>query len=129
LGDAKRVVIVDDEEDIVTYLAALLTDNGYEVWTATDGREGLGIIRDTKPDLVCLDILMPGETGLSLFRKIRTDSELERLPVIIISGMSYSGNVSGGSGPEAWDIAPPEAYIEKPVKPGPFLEAVKAVIG
>jgi CheY-like chemotaxis protein len=120
-------VIVDDEEDVVTYLAALLGDNGYEVGTATDGREGFGLIRDTRPDLICLDILMPGETGLSLYRRIRSDPGLEGIPVIIISGMNYRGSVAGEAG--AGDIPPPDAYIEKPVKPGPFLETVRAVIG
>jgi CheY-like chemotaxis protein len=123
---SKRIVIVDDEEDVVTYLAALLDDNGYEVRTATDGREGFKLIRETRPDLVCLDILMPGETGLSLFLKIRSDPALSRLPVIIISGMNYQAAVEKN---EVAGVPPPEMYIEKPVKPGPFLDAVRSVIG
>jgi CheY-like chemotaxis protein len=127
--EAKKVVIVDDEEDVVTYLAALLDDNGYDVFTATDGREGFRLIKDARPDLVCLDILMPGETGLSLYRKVRSDPELAHLHVIIISGMNYEGAVEAESADGAADIPPPERYIEKPVKPGPFLDAVRSVIG
>lgn len=126
---AREVVIVDDEQDVVTYLMALLTDNDYEVRTATDGQEALRIIRSSKPDLICLDILMPGETGLSLYRKIRTDPDLEKIPVIIVSGMNYSRDVAADADLQGSDIPPPEAYIEKPIKPGPFLETVRAVIG
>jgi CheY-like chemotaxis protein len=125
----KRVVIIDDEEDVATYLAALLSDNGYEVHTAADGREGLEIVKSTKPDLVCLDILMPVETGISLYRKIKADPTVSTVPVIIISGMNYGEQVGGKDDPAADDIPEPEHYLEKPVKPAQFLETVRAIIG
>lgn len=125
----KRVVIVDDEEDVVLYLSMILTDHGYEVQSAGGGREGLALIKQTKPDLVCLDILMPIETGLSLFKKVRTDPELEDLPVIIISGMDLSEKMADDDEGVGAQIRKPEGYLEKPVKPEQLLETVKAVIG
>ncbi len=128
-SDPKKVVIVDDEEDVVLYLSMILIDHGYEVQSASGGREGLELIKAERPDLVCLDILMPVETGLSLFRKIRSDPNLDGLPVIIISGMDLSEKMADeedGTGPM---IKQPEGYLEKPVKPDQLLDTVKAVIG
>ena len=119
----KKVVIIDDEKDVVTYLAAMLLDNDYEVHTATNGKAGFDLVKQLKPDLVCLDILMPGETGVSLFRKIRSSAGLKKIPVIIISGMSFGDEVGNG------DLRPPEHYMEKPVRPDQFLETVRSVIG
>jgi CheY-like chemotaxis protein len=128
-GNPKKVVIVDDEEDVVMYLSDLLGDNGYDVSSASDAREGLQLIKDRKPDLVCVDILMPVETGFSLYRKIRTDPDTRGIPVIIISGMSYSDQEAGEHETCNGDIPPPDHYMEKPVKPGPFLEVVRGIIG
>lgn len=128
-SEPKRVVIVDDEEDVVLYLSMILSDNGYEVRSAGGGRDGLELIKTIRPDLVCLDILMPVETGLSLFRKIRTDPELDHLPVIIISGMDLSEKMADEDEGVGNHIRQPEGYLEKPVKPDQLLETVKAVIG
>ncbi len=125
----RKVVIVDDEQDVVTYLTALLSDNDFEVRSATDGQEALRIIGTVKPDLICLDILMPGETGLSLYRKIRSMPDIKEIPVIIVSGMNYSRDVAAESPLTGSDIPPPEAYVEKPIKPGPFMEIVESVLG
>lgn len=125
----KTVVIVDDEEDVVAYLSALLGDNGYLVRTANNGRDGYEIVKQVKPDLVCLDILMPVETGVSLFKKIRMDEDTGGIPVIIISGMDFQEKVATGNGGTLNHIPPPEKYLEKPVKPAQFLDTVREVIG
>lgn len=128
-NEPKRVLIIDDEVDVVTFLAALLSDNGYEVLTTVDGREGLEIVKTMKPDLVCLDILMPKETGISLYMKIKADPDVGGVPVIIISGMGCGGHMVGEEDIEAGDIPAPEEFIEKPVRPAQFLETVRAIIG
>ena len=61
---AKKILVIDDEPEMVTFLATLLEDNGYEILTATDGDEGLTKIKNEKPDLVSLDLLMPNKTGI-----------------------------------------------------------------
>ncbi len=120
-ADCKKVVVIDDEEDVVTYLDALLKDNGYEVYAAQGGRDGLDLIKRVKPDLICLDILMPGETGMSLYRRIRNDSDIKDVPVLIISGMNYRR--------ESEEVSPPQGYIEKPITPGSLIETVRSLIG
>lgn len=127
--DAKKIVIIDDEEDVVMYLAAILADNGFEVATATDGREGIRLVQEIRPDLVCLDILMPGETGFSLYRKIKEDMNLGTMPVLIISGMSYEQGGESGARSELDDLPAPDHYIEKPVQPEKFLKTVRTIIG
>jgi len=120
-ANSKKVVVIDDEEDVTTYLEALLEDHGYDVYTALGGADGLKLIKRVKPDLICLDILMPGETGISLYRRIRGDSETKDVPVVIISGMNYRR--------EDAEVPPPEGYIEKPVTPGALIETVRSLIG
>lgn len=82
----KKVLVVDDEKNIRLLLVEELTDEGYDVVTAENGAVALEMIQAEKPDLVTLDIKMPGEDGLSILRKIR---EIEYdLPVIICSAYS-----------------------------------------
>jgi DNA-binding response OmpR family regulator len=82
----KKVLVVDDEKNIRLLLVEELTDEGYDVVTAKNGAVALEMIQAEKPDLVTLDIKMPGEDGLSILRKIR---EIEYdLPVIICSAYS-----------------------------------------
>lgn len=82
----KKVLVVDDEQNIRLLLKEELTDEGYDVVLAKNGAAALEIIKEEKPDLVTLDIKMPGEDGLSVLRRIR---EIEYdLPVIICSAYS-----------------------------------------
>ena len=82
----KKVLVVDDEKNIRLLLKEELTDEGYDVMTAESGAAALEMIQADKPDLVTLDIKMPGEDGLTILRKIR---EIEYdLPVIICSAYS-----------------------------------------
>ncbi len=64
----KKILVIDDEQDMVTFLSTLLEDNGYEVATASDGEVGLEKVKSLKPDLVSLDLLMPNKTGIKMFR-------------------------------------------------------------
>ncbi len=120
----RKILIVDDEPDIVMYLKLLLENNGYQVVSACDGREGLELARTEQPDLVCLDIMMPKKTGVALYQEIKTDPELKKLPCIIISayesaysfkGQAFRRMVRDRSIPE------PLRFFEKPVDVPAFL--------
>jgi len=123
-ADRKKILIVDDEPDIVMYLRLLLENSGYEVVSASDGREGLELARAEKPDLVCLDIMMPKKTGVALYQEIKTDPELKVLPCVIISayesaysfkGQAFRRMVQDRSIPE------PLRFFEKPIDVPTFL--------
>jgi DNA-binding response OmpR family regulator len=72
----KKVLIVDDEPDVVTYLTLLLENDGYTVYSASSAEEGFDLVEIVEPDLVCLDIMMPKQLGLSLYEK--TSSKTSR---------------------------------------------------
>ncbi len=87
----KKILVVDDEKNIRLLLQEELTDEGYDVLLAESGAKALDIIKSDKPDLVTLDIKMPGEDGLSILRKIR---EIEYdLPVIICSAYELKNKI------------------------------------
>ncbi|MBF0241253.1 MAG: response regulator [Desulfamplus sp.] len=84
----KKILIVDDDPNIRDYLVALLEDNGYDTCTASNVKDGLKIVKEYKPDLITLDLEMPGEWGPRFYRQLSQDNELKNTPVIVISGLS-----------------------------------------
>jgi CheY-like chemotaxis protein len=128
---AKKILIVDDEPDMVTFLATLLEDHGYETVSAADGDEGLEKVKTEKPDLISLDLLMPNKTGIKMFRELRKDATTSNIPVVMVTGFG-KGDVPQMDFKE-WikqrSVKPPEAYIEKPVDKNLFLDSIKKAIG
>lgn len=84
----KKILIVDDDPNIRDYLVSLLEDNGYATCTANDVRDGLRVAKEYKPDLITLDLEMPGEWGPRFYRQLSQDKELKNTPIIVISGLS-----------------------------------------
>jgi CheY-like chemotaxis protein len=129
---SKKVVLVDDEEDIVLYLQTALEDAGLVALTASNASDGLELIREEAPDLVCLDILMPGESGMSLFQKLRSDPTLKEIPVLITSGLNISkelGDIDYRLLPDGTRLPEPEGIVEKPLTAEQFIAAVTSLIG
>ena len=129
--ETKKILLVDDEPDVVFFLQTALEDNGYEVFTATSALDGLEEIHREKPSLVCLDVLMPEESGISLFQKLRTDPELENIPILIYSGLSLSRDLDKIDFLKLEDgtaLREPEGFLEKPVDIDDFLSLVKSVL-
>ncbi len=121
------VAIVDDEQDITTFLGLALEDHGYRVVTINDAGNSLTALRDQPPDLICLDLLMPHRTGASLFKEIRSDSCLANVPVLILSGLNASEDLSEILGIET-DDEPTIDYLEKPIVRDTFLETVASLL-
>ncbi|MCA1784692.1 MAG: DVU0259 family response regulator domain-containing protein [Desulfotignum sp.] len=115
----KRILIVDDDPNILDYLEALFKDNGYDAYTARDAKEGLKMAMEQKPDLVTLDIEMPGDWGPRFYRQMVQEKSLKNVPVIVISGLS--GNVHA--------IPKAIASIKKPFDREKLLGIVKDAIG
>ncbi len=128
---AKKILIIDDEPDMVTFLCALLEDHGYVTITATDGEEGMTKVKSEKPDLISLDLLMPNKTGIKMFRELRKDDEVKDIPVVMVTGFGKDDVPSMDF--KEWiqkrAIKPPEAYIEKPVNKEVLLDAIKKALG
>ena len=121
-----RILVVDDDPDIVKYLELILRDNGYEVLTAPGGAEGLALARSEHPDLICLDIAMPEPTGVRVYRDLRDDPELRSIPVVMITGVlpQFREFIHRRK-----RVPPPDGYIAKPFEVAELLATVERVLG
>ncbi len=125
---AKKVLVVDDELDIRTFIITLLETEGYKPLSAKDGKEGLEIARQNKPSLIILDVMMPKESGITMYRALKNDPELKDTPVIMLSALAkktffHSQKVLDEYKEEK--IPEPSVYIEKPPEPEELLEAIQ----
>ncbi len=128
----KKVLIVDDDLDVTKFVSKLVERTGYQAIVAKNGVEGMGKVREDKPDLIILDILMPKESGIRMYRELKTNDLLKDIPVIVLSAIAPKSffrsqkvldEFSGHSVPE------PEAYIEKPEEPEELIELMKKILG
>lgn len=110
---SKTILVVDDEPDIRTYLKTLFSKEDYQVETAADGEEGLETAQRVKPDLIFLDILMPKRTGIMLYRKLRKDTGVAQIPIVILTGLAQYRSFFAQ---DFEAVSPPDAFVEKPPK-------------
>jgi CheY-like chemotaxis protein len=121
----KKILIIDDEPDTITFLATWLEDQGYLTCSATDGHLGMEMIRSEAPDLVLMDVKMPGRTGMQLYRDIRTDPAFAELPVIFISGVAEYHLFSR----DCEQLPEPTARLDKPVDLNALQNAINLAWG
>ena len=121
----KTVLIVDDEPDVRTYLTAVLKHHGYTVVTADAAQSGLEIVQRVNPDVICLDIVMPKESGISLYRQLRGDSRFQSIPVVIVSGVAPAQEFDFRDFAPDPSVPAPEEYFEKPVDVDRFLAVIE----
>jgi two-component system response regulator MtrA len=117
------VLVVDDDEDTVQIMATMLRGEGFEVREAFDGASALRSIDERRPDLVLLDLMMPGMDGLEVLRRIRRDPRHPGLPVILVTARTGDEDVLGGYRGGA------DYYIIKPVTRRQLLHGVGLVLG
>lgn len=115
----KKILIVDDDPDIVKYLEEFFGDNGYETCSASDGSEAMPMVKKEKPDLITLDLDMPEEWGPRFYRKLVKEKEFKNMPVVVISGLA--GN--------RYAIQKAVGSLTKPFDRDELLKIVKGAIG
>ena len=128
---SKKVLSVDDDPDIISFVVTVLEENDYIPLEANNGEEGLAKIREEKPDLVILDVLMPRQSGIKMYRELKTDDSLKNIPVIILSGITRRTFLRSQEALTEFgdqNVPEPEAYIEKPVAPEELAEMIKKII-
>ena len=125
---AKKILIVDDESEAIDYASAVLEENGYIAIGAEDGIEGIEKVRAEKPDLVLLDIMMPGKGGIAMYRDLRKKQETKDIPVIIITGVARGQRFEESMMRKDPHIPLPDGYIEKPMKPEGLLRLVEKLL-
>jgi CheY-like chemotaxis protein len=125
MNEKKTILVVEDEEDVRTYITALFQDHGYEILTAENGIDGFDLAKSKKPDLITLDIAMPDQSGMRTFRMFKDSDELKEIPVIIITGMGENVNsfIKRLKG-----FSQPEGFMGKPVDPEKLIKMVSDLI-
>ena len=121
----KKILIIDDELDVNIYLETVLKSNGFDALSINNVENAMNSVRKFHPKLICLDIMMPKETGISFYSKLRKDKKFSNIPVIIISGVVESEKFDFYSFVSDKSIPPPECYMEKPINVEKFIKKVK----
>jgi CheY-like chemotaxis protein len=124
--ERKTILIVEDEADEVAYLTALFTDNGFAVVSAANGQEGLEKARSGRPHLITLDISMPAESGVRMFRELQNDPATADIPVIIITGVSHEFKHFIETRRQ---VRPPAGYFDKPPDREQLLAKITEILG
>ena len=115
----KKILIIDDEADIITFLETLFQKEGYETCTANDGVVGREVLKRENPDLITLDLQMPKDTGTDFYRKICRDEKYKNIPVIVISGIPGRHLA----------VPKPAAVFDKPIDKEALMKVVREKIG
>ncbi|MFZ5787018.1 MAG: response regulator [Acidobacteriota bacterium] len=125
------ILVVDDDPDVTTFLASVLMDGGFKVTVANSGLAALERLREGLPDLISLDLVMPGHSGIRVLHDLRKRPEWSRIPVMVVSGHAREPEVRTGLDDVLADstISGPSLYLEKPVTPQSYLDAVRHVLG
>jgi two-component system phosphate regulon response regulator PhoB len=128
----KKVLVVDDDADVTKLVSKLVERAGYEAITAPNGMEGMGKIREDRPDLVILDVLMPKQSGIRMYRELKTDELFKDIPVIILSAIAPKSFFRSQQVLDEFrgqSVPQPEAYMEKPEEPEELVELMKKLLG
>ena len=120
--DQKKILIVDDEPDLVEMLTLRLEANDYQVISASDGQEGLDKARTEKPDLIILDLMLPKIDGYKLCRMLKFDEKYKQIPIVLFTARAQESDIKIGEEVGA------DAYVTKPFEPDILLDKVAELL-
>ncbi len=129
--EKKKVLVVDDEIDMRIYISTVLKSSGFEPVTTREGSEAIRKAKEDRPDLIVLDVMMPGEGGAETYRELKQDSDLCDIPVILMSAVkkdTFLHYLQMLNARLTHSIPPPFTYLEKPVEPEDLAGAAKAAL-
>ncbi len=121
--DKKRILVVDDEEDVLKTVSFRLESFGYEVITAKDGMEGLEKARNGSPDLIVLDLMLPKIDGYKVCVLLKNDKRYSRIPIVMFTAKAGDADKKMGL-----DLGA-DAYIMKPFEPEELLKTIDVLLG
>jgi len=122
--EKKVVVCIEDELEMIDLVKLILGRKGFDLVGAVGGREGLETVRNLKPDLVLLDLMMPDMDGWEVYQQMKADDELKEIPVIVVTAKAQSIDKVLGL-----HIAKVDDYVTKPFGPQELLQSVNKVLG
>lgn len=127
----KKVLVIDDDPDVRLFNASVVQELGCVPIEAANGEEGQQMVAQESPDLIVLDVMMPLQSGIRLYRKLKTDAAFAGIPVIILSGISQRSFLKSQEALAAFgggDVPAPAAYIEKPADAETLSDQIKELI-
>ena len=138
----KKILIVDDEPDAISFVGTVLEDNDYDYISADNGVEGIDLARKEKPDAILLDLIMPEKSGIMMFQEVKKDPELRDIPVVIVSGASEVTGIDfknfifkhpvrqkkDSEKDASSQFFTPDEFVEKPIDPDELINAIKKVL-
>ena len=148
MTNLQKILIVEDEEPTILFISQILENHDYQYSVARNGREALESMKADPPSLVLLDIMMPRKSGVNVYQQMKKDQDLEKIPIIIVTGVSHVTGVDMKTGEEEvketygddfargfgaiikekLDSFTPEDFIEKPVDPPVLLAKIKEIL-
>ena len=117
------VLLIDDDPDFVEATCTVLESAPYEVLVAYNGDEGLTVAQEAQPDLIILDVIMPGEDGFRVLDRLRADPALAPIPVMMLTSLP-----NGLSATSAGDATLVEDYVDKPIRPAELLQRISKLL-
>ncbi len=120
---AKKILIIEDDKFLRELIGQKLLKEGYDIIEAVDGEKGIKSVKDEKPDLVLLDLILPGMDGFEVLIKIKEDSEIAQIPVIILSNLGQKDDIEKGLKMGAVDY-----LIKAHFTPGEIIDKIKVVL-
>ena len=122
----KKILFIDDDEDLLRSFQVTLESKGYEVIPISNGKEGFSRLKTEKPDLLVLDVMMESELeGYNLLHVIKKEAEFTDLPIIILTGMVDQLGVNLYSGVEDMPMLPNVKYQDKPIDPLALIDLIE----
>ena len=120
---AKKILIVEDDKFLRELIARKLTDEAFDIVEAVDGEEGIKKIKETKPDLILLDLILPSIDGFEVLSRVKEDASLASIPIIILSNLGQKEEVEKGLKLGAVDY-----LIKAHFTPGEIIEKIKNIL-
>jgi len=126
-----NILVVEDDLHMRIFITTVLETSGYNAIATKDGKEGIRKVKEDRPDLIILDVMMPEEGGVSMYRQLKTDNKLKNIPVVMLSGVeseTFSHSLKMMNIGVEDPLPDPEAYVEKPPKAEELLNIVQKLL-
>ena len=127
----KNILVVEDDLHMRIFITTVLETSGYNATASKDGQEGIRKVKEDRPDLIILDVMMPEEGGVSMYRQLKTDNQFKNIPVVMLSGVeskTFLHSLKMMSIGLRNPLPAPEAYMEKPPKAEKLLNIVQKLL-
>jgi CheY-like chemotaxis protein len=123
-----KILIVDDEPEQIDFASTILEENGYLAVSASNGLEGMRLVRNEKPNLILLDIMMPKKGGIQMYQELKKDGATSNIPVVIVTGVTRGSDFDANMVTQSDDVPAPDGYIEKPMNPDALIKVINGLL-